>query len=161
MRTPREEQAILTNLCGRNLYGEPRVRIVWGPDQMEVLEGDFDDKGRIERRTVRKYPFDRWIFEIWEPPTRGEYVLSFVVEDGDGKFVQLTQAMAERYAQRLNRSMSLRYGDRVAHIKSRLDKEEKDRDKFEDDVLDDALSVRSDIRPWVGYGENKKAKVLA
>ncbi len=116
-RTPRELQARITQVGGRNPHGAPMFRLVWGWSRLAWIGGeweDHDDAGTLIRkvtefREVPKYtPFDRWHVEKWVPPetygtpeqwkanleaalgpypSRGEWEHCFTIQTRDGGFV--------------------------------------------------------------------------
>ncbi|MHB8539450.1 MAG: hypothetical protein ACYDCD_00700 [Candidatus Acidiferrales bacterium] len=62
---------------GRNRYGEPNYRLVWGWSRLSWIGGKWADtdasgnviRERIELREEPKYfPFDRWHIERWMAP---------------------------------------------------------------------------------------------
>src|SRR5579871_6932287 len=62
---------------GRNLYGEPNYRAVWGWSRLDWIGGKWEDRdaaGNLLREAVEvrrepKYlPHDRWHIERWMPP---------------------------------------------------------------------------------------------
>lgn len=70
------EEALL-RAGGRNRYGEPNFRCVWGYDRLTLIGGLWEDRDEhqillrevVETRKVPKYtPFDRWHIECWLPP---------------------------------------------------------------------------------------------
>lgn len=81
---------------GRNRFGEPNFRVVWGGSRLAWIGGrwtDRDASGRlvresIELRQVPKYiPLERWHIERWTPPeSYGSpelwYAQTVEVEDG-------------------------------------------------------------------------------
>lgn len=66
--TPPELQDYLTKLGGKNPFGEPNFRLVWGYSRLSWLGGKWEN-GAIELREVPKYFFalNRWIIERWFP----------------------------------------------------------------------------------------------
>ena len=74
---PAEIQARLTLAGGRNRFGEPNFRVVWGWSRLAWIGGKWEDRdndGRLIREVVElreqpKYlPHDRWHVERWLPP---------------------------------------------------------------------------------------------
>ena len=70
------EEALL-QAGGRNRYGEPNFRCMWGYDRLTPMGGLWEDRDEhqilirevVEVRMVPKYtPFDRWHIECWLPP---------------------------------------------------------------------------------------------
>jgi hypothetical protein len=62
---------------GRNRYGEPNFRVVWGGSRLTWIGGRWTDRDAhgntirevVELRQVPKYlPLDRWHIERWTPP---------------------------------------------------------------------------------------------
>ena len=75
--TPARIQARLAAAGGRNRYGEPNFRAVWGWSRLTWVGGRWEDRDAagnlvrevVELRRVPKYfPFDRWHIERWVPP---------------------------------------------------------------------------------------------
>lgn len=77
-RTPALWQDWCLRLGGRNLYGEPLLRIVWSEEQTVLVGGvwsRFDDHGNyrgeeLGYRPFKKYPGieERWLLEMWMAP---------------------------------------------------------------------------------------------
>lgn len=76
-RCPAWIQQRITRAGGRNLYGQPNFRLVWGWSRLTWVGGKWEewDDGRLksvvyEYRQVPKYdPFFRWHVEKWMPPS--------------------------------------------------------------------------------------------
>jgi hypothetical protein len=75
--TPENIERILTLAGGKNRFGEPMYRAVWGWNRLAWIGGKFEDRGangellreRIELRREPKYPnVNRWHIEKWLPP---------------------------------------------------------------------------------------------
>lgn len=67
---PRELQERLTRVGGRNIYGEPNFRIVWGWSRLTWLGGQFESDGSFEvgqRLEPKHLPENRWYVEAWYP----------------------------------------------------------------------------------------------
>lgn len=71
-------QRLLT-LGGKNRFGDPNYRLVWGWNRLEWIGGKFEDRdseGRLIRevfalRREPKYPnANRWYIEQWLPPEK-------------------------------------------------------------------------------------------
>ena len=67
----------LAQVGGRNLYGQPNFRVVWGWSRLAWMGGKWEDRNAagnliravIEYRREPKYvPFNRWHLERWLPP---------------------------------------------------------------------------------------------
>jgi len=74
---PESVARILELSGGRNRFGEPNYRAVWGWNRLAWIGGKFEDRDergallreRIELRKEPKYPaLDRWHIERWVPP---------------------------------------------------------------------------------------------
>lgn len=69
----------LTEYGGKNLYGEPMFRIVWGGDRLTTRMGKWEDRNDngdliqevVEARKTPKYKMavNRWVVEVWVPPS--------------------------------------------------------------------------------------------
>jgi hypothetical protein len=75
--TPSFAAEVLSRAGGRNRFGEPNFRVVWGWSRLSWIGGRWTDRdahgniirSTIELRRVPKYlPFDRWHIERWVPP---------------------------------------------------------------------------------------------
>ena len=75
--TPPEVNRCLEFLGGKNRFGDPHFRAVWGWNRLGWIGGkwtDYDDSGNVVResmdlRFVPKYPkHDRWHIERWVAP---------------------------------------------------------------------------------------------
>ena len=89
-------QRRLARAGGRNQFGEPNFRVVWGWSRLTWIGGkwtDTDAHGNVARevvelRQVPKYfPFERWYIERWMPPEsygspRRWYAQTIEREDG-------------------------------------------------------------------------------
>lgn len=80
-RVPDYIERAVTNLVGRNRFGEPNARWVWGWARLAWIAGKFEDRdehGNLTREVVEarhepKYRGagmnpSRWYFEVWMPP---------------------------------------------------------------------------------------------
>ena len=76
-RTPHAIEERVACAGGRNRFGEPNFRVVWGGSRLTWIGGlwtDRDANGNVireksELRQVPKYlPSDRWHIERWIPP---------------------------------------------------------------------------------------------
>jgi hypothetical protein len=76
-QTPESVARILELTGGRNRFGEPNYRAVWGWNRLAWIGGKFEDRDergallreRIELRKEPKYPaVNRWHIERWVPP---------------------------------------------------------------------------------------------
>ncbi|HEY6339338.1 MAG TPA: hypothetical protein VIW68_12665 [Candidatus Sulfotelmatobacter sp.] len=74
---PAAAEAAVNRLSPRNLYGKPKMRLIWGADRLQFIQGFFTDwtssglllRHEFAQRWVPKYPkVDRWYLEVWEPP---------------------------------------------------------------------------------------------
>jgi hypothetical protein len=70
---PKIYQDFVYKIGGRNRFGDPNWRIVWGPDRLEIVAGawqDADGTTRVESRWVRKYG-DKEVFHLekWCDPS--------------------------------------------------------------------------------------------
>ncbi|HEY4741753.1 MAG TPA: hypothetical protein VIH76_14250 [Candidatus Acidoferrales bacterium] len=75
--TPSAVAEVLARAGGRNRFGEPNFRVVWGWSRLSWIGGRWTDhdahgniiRSTIELRRVPKYlPFDRWHIERWIAP---------------------------------------------------------------------------------------------
>jgi hypothetical protein len=76
-QTPESVARILELAGGRNRFGGPNYRAVWGWNRLAWIGGTFEDRDehgallreRIELRKEPKYPaVNRWHIERWVPP---------------------------------------------------------------------------------------------
>jgi hypothetical protein len=76
-RAPVDVADRVTRAGGRNLYGRPNFRVVWGWSRLTWIGGKWTDRDAygnvvrevVELRRVPKYlPHDRWHLERWLPP---------------------------------------------------------------------------------------------
>jgi len=77
-RAPREIAERLERVGGRNRYGRPNFRVVWGWSRLTWIGGKWTDRDPstgavlrevVELRRAPKYlPLDRWHLERWLPP---------------------------------------------------------------------------------------------
>jgi hypothetical protein len=69
---PRHIEDFVTRIGGRNRFGKPNYRVVWGPDRMEQCGGAWIEENgtvRTEMREVQKYgPDPVWHLEKWCAP---------------------------------------------------------------------------------------------
>lgn len=75
--TPVWAQERATQAGGRNRFGEPNFRIVWGWSRLAWIGGKWEDRdasGNLLREVVelrqepKYFPHDRWHVERWLPP---------------------------------------------------------------------------------------------
>ncbi|MGH9699137.1 MAG: hypothetical protein ACRD52_06695 [Candidatus Acidiferrales bacterium] len=74
---PRDITSRIARAGGRNRFGEPNFRVVWGGSRLAWIGGrwtDHDAHGNALRETVevryvpKYFPHDRWHLERWMPP---------------------------------------------------------------------------------------------
>lgn len=157
---------------GRTADGKPVFRVMWGPDVMEVrgqVWKDRDVHGNVirevaEYRSVPKYEFERWVFEMWTPcempeeewtysytefingipflklpyPHEGEYECVKVLEAG-GAFVPLTDTICDCLVMTAVQNRNIPQARKVAYIKERRAKQEELKDQKIMDILQDRL----------------------
>ncbi len=75
--TPEEVARRLETAGGRNRFGEPNYRVIWGWNRLAWIGGKFEDRDAhgdlvrevVELRLEPKYPqVNRWHVERWVPP---------------------------------------------------------------------------------------------
>jgi hypothetical protein len=76
--TPRWAEELVTQAGGKNIFGLPWYRLVWGHSRLAFNCGLWEDRDAsmrliravFEVRKVPKYPakLDRWHLEVWLPP---------------------------------------------------------------------------------------------
>lgn len=75
--TPEEVARRLDAAGGRNRFGEPNYRVIWGWNRLAWIGGKFEDRDAqgdllrevVELRLEPKYPqVNRWHLERWVPP---------------------------------------------------------------------------------------------
>lgn len=105
IRVTRETHEASPSICerlaragGRNWFGEPNFRVVWGGTRLGWIGGrwtDRDSHGNVVRESIElrrepKYvPIDRWHIERWMPPEaygspEQWYARTIETEDGIG-----------------------------------------------------------------------------
>jgi len=76
LEPPKDLQDRLTRLGGRNIYGDPNFRVVWGWKRKTLIGGAharFDENGEQIGTEVgvlllqKYYPHSRWYVEAWYP----------------------------------------------------------------------------------------------
>jgi hypothetical protein len=76
-QAPDEIVARVTRAGGRNRFGEPNFRVVWGWSRLTWIGGkwkDKDEEGKLVREVFelredpKYFPHDRWHLERWLPP---------------------------------------------------------------------------------------------
>ena len=94
--TPETVAQRLERAGGRNLFGEPNYRAVWGWNRLAWIGGKFEERAahgallreRIDLRLEPKYPqLNRWHIERWVPPEvygspRAWYAQTVEIADG-------------------------------------------------------------------------------
>lgn len=80
---PPEVEAFVTKYGGRNLFGDPRFRVIWGGRRLTWRTKKWTEKdahGNVVRQFVGtrwfyKYPRfrERWVIEWWKAPTEYGY----------------------------------------------------------------------------------------
>lgn len=162
---PEYVQNRLTLAGGRNRFGEPNYRVVWGWNRLTPIGGLWEDKGTVEVRHEPKYPqVNRWHIEKWVAPEvygspefwemttkeegtlalgpyphRGEYEHCFTLEGPKGEFIQLTPTVVEYIARAIESSRS-----KKVFKSQRRDREHKNEDKYVDWCMDQM----SDTATW-------------
>jgi hypothetical protein len=167
MEVPKDVAAHLTRVGGRNLYGEPNYRLVWGPSRLEWMGGKFEAKefggAHVGVHRVPRYHADEWVLERWLSPleigskeawdARTERIDGHTVEPlgpypsrGDYEAVtsfppviELNMAVADILTQVVNRSRATRRADRAGAIRKRMEKKESEWSSWADDVISDAF----------------------
>jgi len=67
--TPENVTQRLLRAGGRNRFGEPNYRAIWGYNRLTLIGGRWEDKGVVEVRMEPKYPqVNRWHIEKWVAP---------------------------------------------------------------------------------------------
>lgn len=168
MEVPKDIQARLTQLGGKNRFDEPNYRIVWGPSRLHWIGGKFEAAefglAHIGTHLAPKYGSDQWVLERWMSPEfyggKEEWKRAFTkridgVEidvlgpypsRGDYEEVTsfdplpLTCRFVEYMHDVVERSRNFSHWERRAAILAREEKKDKDWDSYADDVLDDAFS---------------------
>lgn len=145
----------LTRVGGRNIYGEPMYRVVWGQSRMAWIGPNWEpkymdhvwhlekwvppsfyapDKETWERLYTHKLDGE-WVEMLGPFPYRGDYeeVSSFVP-------VELSQTYADFLVNVMETSRHFGHEERRSAILKKENKKESDWDAYADDVLQDAFS---------------------
>lgn len=159
--TPSSVAERLTRAGGRNRFGEPNYRVVWGWSRLTPIGGLWEDNGRVEVRMEPKYPqvnrwhIEKWVApesygspEFWEMttkeegihalgpyPSRGDYEHCFTLEGPRGEFLQLTPTLVEHVAKAIE--FSRRAKPRKDVLYNREERKDKEYLDWADMVMDD------------------------
>jgi hypothetical protein len=158
--TPPAVAEVLAHAGGRNRFGEPNFRVVWGWSRLSWIAGrwtDRDSHGNI-------LPFDRWHIERWIAPeiygspkiwhaatleredgilvsvlgpypSRGEYEHCFTLAGKGGEFISLNPAACAKIA----RAIEWARGQPHARSRRALDTRESQRERESDARIDEVL----------------------
>jgi hypothetical protein len=150
-----EVAAVLRNVGGSNPYGSPMYRAIWSNTRLDWCKGD---EGWLARRPKYWHKPDRWIIEKWLPPSiyergswdedelgpfpsHGDYECSFVVEDEQQQFIQLTEAIARELILRIRVGESLSDWQRLAALRRRDEKREAEQDRIRHEVFSNQPTI--------------------
>lgn len=162
----------VTRAGGRNIYGEPNFRIVWGPQERELLVG------AAAWVMAPKYPQERWVVEMWNAtretpdqwikmtsetvkgrrvermgpyPTRGYYEHLATIEDKNDNYLGITPAMADIIIQLVYRSRAIMsaktWQQRRDEKLSEIEREKQKYSDLVDDVIDNQSLAFGGV-PW-------------
>jgi hypothetical protein len=173
---------------GRNPFGAPNFRVVWGPSRMYIVGGYWEDSGKREYRLVNKYSLDsKWVLERWRPPyiygspelwnmqtvqadgflglgpfpVHGEYesICPFSTGKGISGYVPLEPGLIEMTARAVWAGRINTYSDiRRNHEDGALAKE-RDHDRNFDDMWQDKQLTRTGLSIGAGGAFNKQQEI--
>lgn len=156
-------QKRLTFFGGKNIYGQPNFRIVWGWSRLELLYSRRT--GNYDRRPRYWDQKNRWILEAWHPPimsreawdretrgfyngemvdflgpypSQGDYESLAYLENAKGEFLQATPRQCEIILDMVKRSRDVSMYDRRDFLLGVEKKKEKDFDAEADAAIEDA-----------------------
>lgn len=166
-QVPKEVQAHLTRVGGRNRFGEPNYRLVWGPSRLEWMGAKFEAPEfglpHVGVHRVPRYPADEWVLERWlAPETYGDRTIwkAMYTKNIDGHVVdtlgpfpttgdyeavtsfpplELNLAVADLLVQVIERSRATSRGDRREAITGKLEKKQRDWENDVEAIIDDAF----------------------
>jgi hypothetical protein len=167
-RLPKDVEARITAAGGRNFYGQPNYRIVWGENARQDIYGLHEAvPGRAPFEGWYSYPRyeeTRWHLEVWLPPeafgspetwpkelgpfpSRGDYEHVVKLEDAWGNYVEPSGEALEWLIRMISK------GPRnPAEVRRRMEEDrvakEIASDKEANDIYDDAMPAYSG-RPFV------------
>ena len=152
---------------GRNRFGEPNYRVIWGWNRLAWIGGKFEDRDehgtllreRIELRREPKYPaVNRWHIERWVPPEmygspRAWYAQTNEIANGRtvaalgpypsrGEYehcFQLTPTVAEYVATAIERARCKSRGRSREKLYDREAREDRAYENWAFDLLDDQV----------------------
>lgn len=158
---PPDFQRRITEAGGRNLYGEPLFRIVWGWSRMAWIGGKFEGETDRNGNLLPAYEcltrepkyldgLDQWHLEVWCPPDRygspeswPEEALGPFPARGDYERLtsfgprSLTPALLERLVQFVMHSKQISTGERRTALLAAEEAKERQFDRDADDILSD------------------------
>ena len=159
----KECQSRLVSIGGKNLFGWPNFRLVWGWSRLEPFysrrTGNYDRRPRYFNQK------NRWIIEAWHPPSmsreaweretrgfedgrpvnylgpypsQGDYEYLAHIEKADGGFLQVTPRMCEVILDMTKRSRGVSRYDRRDFLLGVEEKKHRDFDSDADAAINDA-----------------------
>jgi hypothetical protein len=168
-RLPKDVEARITAAGGRNFYGQPNYRIVWGESALKSVHGLHEAvPGRAPFFGWYEYPkyeTDRWHLEVWLPPSafgnpeawptdelgpfpsRGDYEHVVKLEDAWGGHVEPCGEALEWLIRMISKG-SRDPNEIRRRMEERDEAKEKASDREANDIYDDAMPAYSG-RPFV------------
>lgn len=149
LEVPKEFAARITRAGGRNRFGGPMYRVVWGWSRM----GWFGYQGAVWREP-QYLDRDRWILEKWVSPesygspqnwarqfadlgpypSRGDYEMVT-----DFPPMELNSKVADYLVNVIERSAAASSGERRAALEAREERKRAEQDRIDDDILEDGM----------------------
>lgn len=154
-------QAEALHCGGRNWFGEPNYRVIWGYQRGVWINGEFVFK---YVRAKERFILEKWVSpeklaahmapELYEAvgepfPNRGEYECLFVFEDPiTNGYVRPTVELVRQAIERNQRSAARTQREINAGIEQEMETKRRDTERTKDDILDDALCAFPE-KSWV------------
>lgn len=166
LRVPKDVQERLTRAGGKNLFGKPNFRLVWGWDPIEWRYSMRNWCYELQPRYLAKP--NRWYLEKWFPPdhygdpdtwryffteningreidvcgpfpTFGGYEQLATLETPAGEFVNLTPTMIDEVVRLVERSRDINAWERRRRVIDQIENQDSGTEQKIKEICDDAI----------------------
>ena len=157
-KPPIEYVEFLVRIGGRNPFGKPNFRLVWGESATNVVWGQLEGGGKGQHVKLRYAGIPRWNVEMWKPaevfgspeswyadsydPVSGLHVCGDYPFQGDychhTRLHSLNFAILEELIPKIDKARGMTFAQRKAIIEAEMEAEKQARLKRGEDAYLDA-----------------------